>query len=239
MPVTPLIRRLKSHSALSERDEAALRDIVHKEAEVKRGQYIARERTPHNACYVLMSGLAISHKINGEGGRQIIGIFFPGEILNLEGLFIEISDQNIQALRSAQLASFECGQLMDLMGSNPAIGHALLREVLLKSVIARRWLAGRGVDTATRIAHLLCEVGVRLEGCTETPRDHYELPLTQEQLAEIVGVTALHAGRVLRMLEEDGLLRRTGRVIEILDWARLASRADFQEDYLGGALPHD
>ena len=87
-------------------------------------------------------------------------------------------------------------------------------------------------DARTRIAHLLCEFAVRLEASSFGERFSYELPITQEQLGDATALTPVHVNRTLMKLEEDGLIKRTKRVITIGDWTELAKTADFEPRYL-------
>lgn len=232
MQFDPFIRRLKSHSELHEDDVTTLTSLDHEVRDLEAGRYVVRERNEHGSCHVLLSGVAISHKINGDGGRQIISIFFPGELLNLESLFFNKSDQNIQVLRAACIATFPCQPLTEAMFDHSRISRALFRECLIKSAIARQWMTAKGVDAATSVAHLLCEIAIRLERCNSEPRERFDLPVNQEQIAQIVGVTPLHTGRVMRTLQTEGLIERRRKAVQIVNWNGLASRGDFQDDYL-------
>jgi len=87
-------------------------------------------------------------------------------------------------------------------------------------------------DARTRIAHLLCEFALRLELADLGKQTAYELPITQEQLADAVALTSVHVNRTLMKLEQDGLITRTKRVISIVDWKALVKVADFEARYL-------
>jgi CRP-like cAMP-binding protein len=87
-------------------------------------------------------------------------------------------------------------------------------------------------DSRARVAHILCEFSLRLEAAGLASDHRYELPMTQEQLADAVGLTSVHVNRVLRHLGEAGLIRRNRRSITIEDWQRLRDAGDFNERYL-------
>jgi CRP-like cAMP-binding protein len=124
-------------------------------------------------------------------------------------------------------------EIQELAQSRPAIGHAILVKILVEASIFREWVLNVGRrDSRTRMAHLLCELAVRLdaEGLT---RDYgYELPMTQEQLADSVGLTPVHVNRTLKALEAEGLITRTKRNIGFPDWHRLRTVGDFNQRYL-------
>jgi CRP-like cAMP-binding protein len=87
-------------------------------------------------------------------------------------------------------------------------------------------------DSRSRVGHLLCEIGLRLQLAGLSDGRRYSMPMTQEQLADAAGLTAVHVNRVLKQLVAEGLIRRDKRMIEIPDWERLAAAADFNERYL-------
>ena len=87
-------------------------------------------------------------------------------------------------------------------------------------------------DASTRLAHVLCEIGVRLEATRTGERDSFELPMTQDQLADATGMTAVHVNRSLMDLERQGLFTRSVRHIVVPDWRRLAEAGDFDAAYL-------
>jgi CRP-like cAMP-binding protein len=106
-------------------------------------------------------------------------------------------------------------------------------KILVEASIFREWVLNVGRrDSRARIAHLLCELAVRLneEGLA---KDYgYDLPMTQEQIADAVGLTPVHVNRTLKALEEDGLVIRTKRNISFPEWQRLRSVGDFNQRYL-------
>ncbi len=129
--------------------------------------------------------------------------------------------------------NFRCHELVDVIFDCPALGKALFRETLIKSAISREWMANLGRrDSRTKVAYLLCELSVRLSRSEDAEVHDFTLPLTQEQISDIIGVTPMHVSRVFKELEADGLILRERRSIRILDWKMLASAGDFSPTYL-------
>ena len=119
-----------------------------------------------------------------------------------------------------------------------AIGQALWYDTLVDGSIFREWIANVGRrDARTRIAHLLCEFALRLEAAGLGNHIDWELPMTQEQLADCTGLTPIHVNRMLKVLDKDGLISRTRRAVTVNDWKALARAGDFQSAYLH--LPDD
>ena len=197
------------------------------------GAFSVRDGTRPTACSRLVSGIAASHKIVGGGGRQIVGLFFPGELVDFDGLFLPSIDYNVQAISECETCSYHCNELVEVIFECPRIGKALFRETLIKSAISREWMANLGSrDSRTKVAYLLCELSVRLTQSGSPEAHDFMLPLTQEQISDIIGVTPMHVSRVLKELETDGLIARERRMIRVLDWNLLASTGDFSPTYL-------
>ena len=99
--------------------------------------------------------------------------------------------------------------------------------------IFREWVLNIGRrDARSRIAHLLCEFAYRLSTHDLTPSGVYELPITQEQLADATGLTAVHVNRVLKSLQAEGLIDRNRRIVSFPNWQALRDVADFNPRYL-------
>jgi len=237
-PLDLFVRKLESHAPLGAEDRAAVRALPHRLATLESQSYMAREGDVPENCAILVSGLACRHKQTREGVRQIVGLNIPGDPLDLQNLFLDVSDHNVQTLTRAELAIVLRGDLRTLMSESPAVGHALRVLMLVESSIFREWVLNVGRrDAPARLAHLLCEVGVRLKAQGLSDGDDYELPMTQEQLGDALGLTPVHVNRTIRTLELRGFLERDRRRIRIADWPRMREFGDFNPRYLH--LPRD
>lgn len=228
-----MIRRLDRRSRLDEDDRAALRALPHSLRRLPASAHLVRDGDPSEYCTLLLSGFAHRYKITGEGGRQIISIHMAAEFVDLQNSFLLHSDHGVQTLTETEVAAIPKSALEDLAFGRPAIGKALWIDTLIDASIFREWVVNVGRrDSRARVAHLLCEFSLRLEAAG-LARDHkYELPMTQEQLADAVGLTSVHVNRVLRQLGEEGLISRDRRSVVIEDWQRLRNAGDFNERYL-------
>ena len=162
-----------------------------------------------------------------------MGVFFAGELLDFDGLFLPVIDYNVQAISECRIASFHCEAFSNVVFEFPSIGKALFREASINAAISRERMANLGRrDSRTKIAYLLCELSIRLSQSTGAELQEFLLPLTQEQISDIVGVTPMHVSRVLKDLENDGLIARTRRMIQVRDRKLLASAGDSTPRYL-------
>ena len=232
-PLASLVRRLGLHAPLSSDDQAAVLALPHTIRNLEAGQYAVREGdAPTHSCLVV-SGFAIRHKIVGDGGRQIVNVHLAGDMVDLQNTLLAIADHNVQALYRMTAAFIPREALSQLAFSRPAVGKALWIETLIEGSISREWIANVGRrDAQTRVAHLLCEFAYRLDAVGIGPECNYELPMTQEQLADAIGLTPVHVNRTLKALDASGLTRRSKRSIVITDLEALAEAGDFRSTYL-------
>lgn len=232
-PLTPMVRKLELWQALGKAEKDAILALPHVVRDLDAGQYLVWDGDQPRSTCLLISGFAFRHKIGGGGGRQILSIHMKGDIVDLQNSLLGVADHNVQMLTAGQVALVPVEAMRELCFANPVIGMAMWYETLVEGSIFREWILNIGRrDARTRIAHLLCEFAMRMEAAELGKPTSYELPITQEQLADAVALTAVHVNRTLMRLEEDELIERSKRIITILDWTELAKTADFQPRYL-------
>ena len=232
-PLEILVSKLGMHAELSDDDRAALLALPHTTRTLDAGAFIVREGQRSDEHIVLVSGYAYKHKLTAEGTRQIISIHIPGEALACSSLFLDVVDHNTQALTAAKAAFIPRSAFRKLVSSHPAIAHAILMITLIEASIMGEWLLNIGRrDARARVAHLLCEFGARLDAAGRSGEGLYELPMTQEQLGDALGLTSVHVNRMLKVLRADGLIERDGRRINFLRWDALRKVGDFSDTYL-------
>jgi CRP-like cAMP-binding protein len=232
-PFAGLIRRLERRSALAEADRQALERLPHVLRSFPPGAHFVRDGDRPDHCCLLISGFACRYKITGEGARQILSFDMAGEFLDLQNGLLGIADHSVQALTEAEAALVPRQALRALALARPAIGEALWMETLVEAAIFREWVVNVGRrDSRARIAHLLCELSLRMQAAGLASGHLFRLPMTQEQLADAVGLTSVHVNRVLRQLAQDGLISRDRRTIAIEDWRRMRQAGDFDARYL-------
>jgi CRP-like cAMP-binding protein len=232
-PLQLLVRKLEVHYPLSEADRQAVLALPHNMRRLEAQSYTMREGDLPEKCAVLLSGYAFRHKLTGEGARQIISIHIPGDALDFQNLFLRESDHNVQMLTRGVVAEIPSHLIEELALSNRDVGRAILVSTLVEASIFREWALNIGRrDARSRVAHLLCEFAYRLTAYGLKPSGTYELPMTQEQLADSTGLTAVHINRVLQGLQREGLIDRDRRMIRFPSWERMRDVADFNPRYL-------
>jgi CRP-like cAMP-binding protein len=156
-----------------------------------------------------------------------------GEFVDLQHIFLEVSDHNVQAMTRVEAAFVPREAIRQLVRACPAVGVAMWTDTLVDSSILREWTVNIGRrDARTRLAHLLCEFALRLEAAGLGEGGDFELPMTQEQIADATGLTPIHVNRVLKELAHSGMVVRERRSVRIVDWEGLRKLGDFNSRYL-------
>ncbi|MDP9414189.1 MAG: Crp/Fnr family transcriptional regulator [Pseudomonadota bacterium] len=228
-----MIAILEARSQLDERDHEAILSLPHTVNHLEAGTYIVREGEASTRCSILLEGFACRHKIVGDDARQIVGIYMAGDFIDLHSSILDAADENVQTLTAAKVAFIPIAAIEELTASRPAVAQAMWAETLVNASRFAEWMANIGRRNAkTRMAHLLCELAVRQSAAGLGTTRYFELPVTQEQLADALSLTPVHVNRTLRVLEAEGLISRDRRAIEVRDWERLERVGDFDTGYL-------
>ena len=137
-------------------------------------------------------------------------------------------------LTAGKIAMISKDEITRIAFERPAVGRAMWLDTLVDGSIFREWIANVGRrDGQTRVAHVLCEFALRLKHAGLGDESGYNLPMTQDQLADVTGLTSVHVNRSIKNLESEGLISRVSpREIVIGDWKRLAAKGDFDSLYL-------
>jgi len=165
------------------------------------------------ACF-LQSGWGCSFKLLQDGSRQIITFPVPGDFIGLRSVLLQVSDHSFAALTDVQIARVELGRILPIFTDHPRLGAALLWATSRDEAITVEHLASLGRRTALeRTAHFFLELSERLRIVGLTDGADFLCPLTQNELADALGLSAIHVNRVLRELREIKLLSfQEGRV---------------------------
>lgn len=232
-PLQLLLENLELRSPLPEADRQAILTMPYTLKSLAPGSYLVRDGELPSGCGILVSGFAYRQKLAGDGGRQILSFHVPGEPLDFQNIFLNVADHSVQMLTRGQIALVPRAEIQKIARSSPAIGHAIMVSILVEASIFREWILNVGRrDAKSRLAHMLCELAVRLDAHGLAAGMGYHLPMTQAELADALGLTPVHLNRVIRLLEVDGLLQRSKRELSFPDWERMRDLADFNECYL-------
>lgn len=229
----PMLRKLQHMTTLNHADCTALLGLPHKVRDLRAREFIAHDSDRAEFACVLLSGFAVRHKVARSGGRQIMSLHMTGDIIDLQNALLDVADHNVQAISEVKAAYVPVEAIQQVAADHPMIAKAMWRETLIEGSIFREWLLNVGRRNArTRTAHFLCELALRFEAVGLATSGRFDLPLTQEELGDILGLTAVHMNRTLHSLEAAHLIERRQRAVVIPNWERLVSAGDFNPTYL-------
>ncbi|MCB8839291.1 Crp/Fnr family transcriptional regulator [Aurantimonas sp. VKM B-3413] len=228
-----LSRRLRLIADIDAEDEAAVRALPVTHREVDDGVDIVTEGETVRQCCILIDGFTCRYRHTLEGKRQIIAFHVPGDIPDLHSLHINQMDHSFAAMTRCRIGFVPHEAVWSLCLKRPNVAAALWLETLIDGAIFREWIVGLGrLSGASRTAHLLCELAMRIRSVGLAPDNVYRLPLTQNELADALGLTVVTVNRVLRDFKLAGLIDRSRSRLEIKDWNRLAELGEFDPKYL-------
>jgi CRP-like cAMP-binding protein len=230
---TRLISKLETIAELSTSDRQALAALPLRIKTFDENTDLVREGRRPNDCCLILDGLACRYKVLGAGQRQIMSFHPPGDVPDFMGMHLAVMDHSLGALTPGRSAYVSHAALRELLADRPGVAQAFWRDVFIDAAISREWLAGVGRRAARqRIAHLICELCVRLRALDLIVGHVFALPVTQAELGDALGLSTVHVNRVLQDLRRDHLITLRGRTLTILDWARLRDAGDFDAAYL-------
>jgi CRP-like cAMP-binding protein len=232
-PLAALLRKLRQHAYLGERDADDLFALPVTTRSIAAGGHVIREGDRPTDCAVLLSGFTCRHKVTQDGARQIVAVQIPGDLIDVQHLYLDVADHNVQTLTQAEVAFVPRTAMQDLAARNPEIGRAINIGAAVEASIFREWVVNVGRrDGRGRIAHLLCEFALRMNAQGLSDGQAYDLPMTQEQIGDATGLTSVHVNRMVRSLEADGLITRDKRSVRFPDITALREVAGFNARYL-------
>ncbi len=233
-----LFASLQTIANLTEAHKALLSRLPVRVVSVAEGVEIQHEgETPTDAC-LLLSGLLCSFKICGDGNRQLLSLHLPGDIPDLQTLYLDCTDHGLVAVCPTRVGYIPYEALRDLMAHEPSIAALLVKRISVDGSIFREWIANIGRRHAlSRMAHLFCEYFVRQRAMGVASDNVVSLPLTQAELGDATGLSAVHVNRVMQELRRRGLIHSRGNHHRVTDWPGLMAVGDFRADYLHLRMP--
>jgi CRP-like cAMP-binding protein len=231
--IEKLLMKLAARDEVSPEEEAALRDAVGDAVDVPSDKTVIRAGQDLNDSTLLVEGLMCRYKDLRDGGRQISELHLAGDFVDLHSFTLKRLDHNIMALTPCRIAPAPHEKLKRITEQFPHLARLLWFSTNLDAAIHREWMLSLGRRTAVaRTAHLFCELFIRFELVGMTEGGAYRLPITQTDLAECLGLTAVHVNRTLKVLREQGLVAFRGGTVTIHDLAGLKRIAEFSPAYL-------
>lgn len=227
------VAKLRSRQALSAEDEELLREAGWSQCRFERHQVIVRAGEPLEHVHLLLNGFAARSQEDSSGDRQIVGIGIPGDLVDIHGAVLGRLEQELVALSACEVALLPHAKMHALTAGSAAIQKVFWLQAAIDHSIQAAWIQALGTKRGTaKIAHVFCEMQLRLGLVGIATQMGFPFPLSQQELADYSGMTHVHLNRCLRQLREAKLLTFANGWAKVLDWERLKRLARFDETYL-------
>lgn len=224
--------RIGDHLSLSETEHSALHRLEERDRSVRRGGVLFRENDPATEVFIVRKGLMMSYVLLDDGSRQILRFLFPGDMVGVGGLVYHEAPETIVALADSVVCPFEKAALATLMETHPRLAAMILVYAQIERVSLTDRLAALGRTSAkARVAALLLEMRNRYRMMDKAIDGEFALGLTQEEIGDATGLTAVHVNRMLRQLEDDKLIAREGGKLRFIDERALTRTANYIDRY--------
>lgn len=233
-----LVRKLTEFGPLSEQERRLVESATFAVRQVEGDQDLVREGNRPTHCPFLLDGFACRYKTLENGQRQIVAFHVPFDLCDLTSILLGQLDCSIGTLTPVRVALIPHATILDWTRYNPGLGRVLWRASLVDAAVSREWIVSVGRRTASqRTAHLLCEMMQRLRPVGLANGHACELPLTQVELADALGLTPVHVNRVLQWLRGEKLIEFSGGTLTVRNWRELKRAAGFDPAYLHQVAP--
>lgn len=229
MLLNSLVEQLARYGPLSPAEETAVHATCTGVRAVRRGALLRAERQPAAELFVVQRGWLFCSMLLEDGRRQIIRFHFRGELLGTDMLSYREAPDAVTALTDAEICLIDRERFGRLFTDHPRLGALFYAIAQVDRVSLTDRLTSLGRSSAKgRVAALLLWMAERLRAVDAGQHDKFVLPMTQEEIGDATGLTAVHVNRTLRALQEQGLIERSRSTLRLIDPDRLARIANLQ-----------
>ncbi len=232
MQLSGLIARLSRHLDLTEAERDAILQAKQSERRLKAGDVLVAEGGESNSLYVMRQGWLHSSTRLSNGGRQILRFHYAGDLIGTSSMAWSQAAATLTAVSDCLIIELPKTELGLLFRAQPRIAGLLYAIAAAESVAMsdRLTMIGR-MGASDRLARLLLDIMARLRVTAGGIVDSFDLPLTQTDIGDALGLTKVHVNRTIRALEKAGVIERTGRRVKIVDEAGLIAATGFIDRY--------
>lgn len=228
MTVSRFAERLGEFVSLCDKERAALLRLEERQRSLRRGATLVREHDSSTELFILKSGMMMSFVILDDGSRQILRFMFPGDMVALPSLVYPQAPETVTALSDSVVCPFDRAMLAQIAVQQPRLFLAIVALDQAERVMLTDRLAGLGRTSAkARVASVLLHVRNRMRRLDLTMGNSFVPGLTQEEIGDATGLTAVHVNRMLRQLEDERLIARDSGRVTLLDEAKLLRAANY------------
>ncbi|WP_320202246.1 Crp/Fnr family transcriptional regulator (plasmid) [Agrobacterium sp. rho-13.3] len=231
--IEKLLLNLRSHDVVTVDEEAALFEVITRTALFQTGDDIVAQGSRPRHSTLLLDGFSARYKILEDGSRQITALHVPGDFVDLHAFTLKTMDHGIVAMSVCKVAFAEHSDLQKITETQPHLTRLLWLDTIVDGAIHREWIVAMGRRSKkSHLAHLICELYLRLQVVGLVEGWSFRLPLSQGEIADVLGLSLVHLNKTLQLLRQDGVIRWENKTVEILRWEELAQLAEFDATYL-------
>jgi CRP-like cAMP-binding protein len=232
--IDPLIRKLNIASALPDDDVELLRSVRITVRNLPPGEDLVLAGQISHISALVLSGMVCRYNMLGTGTRQIMSFHIPGDIPDLQSLFLERMDHTVAAIGPATVGLMPHEDLERVFRKSFNLASLMWRETLIDAAIFRQWIANIGGRPAlAAMAHLFCEMITRAKAVGLVGNGNsYRLVLTQQDIGDALGLSIVHVNRTMRKLREMGCIQWEPGLLTAVNWDALCEAGDFDVSYL-------
>lgn len=230
---TTLLRYLQRRDRLSMEEQALIEALPMRPQRFRRGdEIVVQHSRPLESC-LITEGFTARLLHMADGKRQITAVHIPGDFVDLHAVLLKVMDHSVAAISDCRAIFVPHAAIIHVAERSPHLGRLFWMSTTIDAAIQRAWIGSLGRRSATmHLAHLICEMYLRLETVDLASENRMGFPITQAELSDILGLSAVHVNRVVQELRRMNLITWDRREVVILDFARLAEFADFDSTYL-------
>ena len=227
------LKKLRKRVEISAEEERVIRDSVAETKRVGPDQLVVRSGQELSVSLMLLDGWLARIKDLAGGERQVTQLHVAGDFADLHGFTLKRLDDDVATLSDCKIGVVPHETIREITERYPRLARIFWFSTNMDAAIQRELALSLGQRSAiSRMAHLFCELFVRLDVVGKVSDDGYEFPLTQRELSECLGLTVVHANRTLQELRRRGLIELGNRRLTILDRRGLDGIAEFDPNYL-------
>jgi CRP-like cAMP-binding protein len=196
------------------------------ELTVDKGSTVLSEGTRNPHLYTVLSGWAFRYKMLPDGRRQIVNYAMPGDLLGLQGSVIGEMEHSVEALSPMRLCVFQRDELLEIYREHAELAFDITWIASREECMLDENLLSLGRRTAVeRLAYLIAFIVTRAEEAGLSGQRFLEIPITQQHVADTLGLSLVHTNKTVRKLAEKGFVQWHDRGCTVLDVDRLIALA--------------
>lgn len=231
--ITSHLKKLRVRSEIGAEEERVIRGLISETRRVGPDQLIVRAGQDLESSLLLIDGWLVRSKDLPSGNRQVMELHVAGDFADLHGFTLKRLDHDVISVSECTLGIVPHERLMEVSERFPHLARVYWLSTNVDASITRELALSLAQRSAiSRMAHLFCELHVRLGIVGKTQGDSFPFPLTQRELSECLGLTVVHVNRTLQELRRKKLVEAGNRQVTILDRLGLEALAEFDPSYL-------